>query len=136
MSFDLIPLLHRATHAVSLKIAEIPDTDVNQAEAHILAHLHEARAARVGDIHAAFGHRRSTLTSILDRLEDRKLIKRTADLNDRRAIVVSLTPRGKAVAARVYRTLSDAEATVLRDFSKQQITAFREIAEAFATQLS
>jgi len=135
MSFDLIALLHRATHAVSLQIAEIPDTDVNQPEAHILAHLHATGTSRVGGIHVAFGHRRSTLTSVLDRLEDRKLIKRTADVHDRRAIVVSLTPGGKAVATRVYRALSDAEAKVLRGFSKQQIAAFRKIAEAFAEQL-
>ena len=86
-----IPQLHRATHAVALALASDPNLDVSQAEAHVLAHLHESGPARISELHERFGHRRSTLTSVLDRLEQRALITRTSDPADRRSFVVSVT---------------------------------------------
>src|SRR5690242_517720 len=91
MVLRLIPHIHRATHRIGMHVAELDDPLVNQAEAHVLAHLASAGEATIGDVHRAFGHRRSTLTSILDRLEKRNLIARTSDARDRRTFVVSLT---------------------------------------------
>jgi DNA-binding MarR family transcriptional regulator len=129
---DGIARLHRAAHAISLFVANLPGAEVNQAEAHVLAFLHSDGPARINDIHAAFGHRRSTLTGVLDRLERRRLIKRATDADDRRSVLVSLTASGKAAAASVYRALSDAESRVLAGFSKADVAAFRRVTEAFA----
>jgi len=129
---ESIARMHRGVHAISLFIAGIPDVDVDQAEAHILAHLHAVGPSRIGDIHAAFGHRRSTLTSVLDRLEKRKFIKRAMDANDRRSIRISLTSAGKNAAALVYRALSTAESRLLKRFSAAEIEAFGRIADALA----
>lgn len=49
---------------------------MNQGEAHVLAHLHEVGPASIGALHEAFAHRRPTLTGILDRLEERGLVRR------------------------------------------------------------
>jgi DNA-binding MarR family transcriptional regulator len=126
-----IPRLQRAAHAVGLYIASLPDLDLNQAEAHVLAHLH-AGPARISDLHAAFGHRRSTLTSLLDRLEARGFVARSVDESDRRSVRVSLTPAGRKVAAAAHRALLQAEAKALTGFSKAEVDAFGRIADAFA----
>src|SRR5262252_3107859 len=72
----LIPALHHATHSVSVFLDRHSALGVTQAEAHILTHLWAEGESTVGQLHGAFGHRRSTLTSILDRLADRGLISR------------------------------------------------------------
>jgi DNA-binding MarR family transcriptional regulator len=116
----LIPRLHRATHAVALALAAEPELDVNQAEAHVLAHLRETRDARISELHRRFGHRRSTLTSVLDRLEERGLIERASDPDDRRSFVITLTADGRAVAARVHRLLAAIERDALDGLSSAQ----------------
>lgn len=117
MTLSLIPKIHRATHAIALALASDSKLGVNQAEAHILAHLHETREARISELHERFGHRRSTLTSVLDRLEQRDLIERRGDTTDRRSFIVSLTKRGRSTAAAVHRALSAIEALALDGFS-------------------
>lgn len=109
LGLALIPEIHRATHAIGLALAANPDLDVTQAEAHVLAHLHESGDARISELHTRFGHRRSTLTSVLDRLEQRALVRRTTDPGDRRSFVVTLTRAGRGAAAAVHRALAAIE---------------------------
>src|SRR5260370_31369588 len=87
----LIPALHRATHSVSVYIARNSALEVTQAEAHILSHLWVEGESTVAQLHRAFGHRRPTLTSILDRLADRRLIPREGSETDRPTLAVVLT---------------------------------------------
>ena len=129
MVLRLIPHLHRATHRIALHVAELDDPLVNQAEAHVLAHLAIAGDATIGDVHRAFGHRRSTLTSILDRLEERNLIARTSDARDRRTFVVSLTRSGRAAAKRVVDHLAAFERSALHDLSAADVRAFLRVLE-------
>src|SRR5690349_11262202 len=134
----LVPDIHRATHRIGvyLQDALAPRTnhprtyhprtyqrsdrpkkaDVSQAEAHVLAHLHEQRdaASGVAALQASFGHKPSTLTSVLDRLVARELVTREISPSDRRSFIVRLTRRGKTTAARVHAALITLEARVLR----------------------
>src|SRR5436190_936908 len=89
----LIPGIHRATHRLGLVIGS--SLGVSQAEAHILQHLATSGDSTVGELHRAFAHRRSTLTSVLDRLDENGLVRRTASRADRRTFVVSLTAAGR-----------------------------------------
>ena len=131
MGLRLIPHIHRATHRIGMHVAELGDPAVNQAEAHVLAHLASAGEATIGDVHRAFGHRRSTLTSILDRLEKRNLIARTSDARDRRTFVVSLTRSGRAAARRVIDHLAAFEHDALQGVSATDVRAFLRVLERF-----
>jgi len=131
MVLRLIPHLHRATHRIGMHVAELDDPAVNQAEAHVLAHLASAGEATIGEVHRAFGHRRSTLTSILDRLEKRNLIARTSDARDRRTFVVSLTRSGRAAAKRVIDHLAAFEHDALHGVSAADVRAFLRVLERF-----
>ena len=123
MPLRLIPHIHRATHRIGLDIAALGEPAVNQGEAHVLAHLLAAGESTVGAVHRAFGHKRSTLTGILDRLEARKLIVRASDARDRRTFLVTLTPAGRGAARRVVRHLEAFEARVLRGASQEDLQA-------------
>jgi DNA-binding MarR family transcriptional regulator len=126
MTLQLIFSVHRATHRIGLYIQRhMPD--LNQAEAHILCHLFESGGAAVSELHRAFAHKRSTLTSVLDRLVERGLVTRDPHESDRRSFAIGLTKLGKAKAAKVHRCLETLEAEVLSESTGKSIQTFHQI---------
>jgi DNA-binding MarR family transcriptional regulator len=130
MPLQFILQVHRATHRIGLHVEQLGPPGVNQAEAHILAHLDANDHATVAELHRAFAHKRSTLTSILDRLEERGLIERTSDTRDRRTFVINLTARGRTLARKVTAHLADFETRVLKRVSARDIAAFARVLDA------
>jgi len=117
MPLRIIPDLHRATHQIGLWLERLDDPSVSQAEAHILAHLAAYGDSTVADLHRALAHRRSTLTSVLDRLDAAGLVARETHAGDRRSVVVRLSRDGKRVATAVYRRLEAIEKRALAGLS-------------------
>jgi len=127
----LVPGVHRATHRIGLWLeAAEPPLGVTQGEAHLLAHLAEEGPCAVGELHRAFAHKRSSLTSSLDRLEGNGHLVRSPHPADRRSFLVSLTPAGSAAAVRVHRRLAALEAAALRRVGAREVQAFRAVLEA------
>lgn len=120
----ILPQLHRATHQVALYIAGLDGMDVTQAEAVVLAHLSDRGSAPISQLHRTFGHRRSTLTSVVDRLVTRGLAERTVSPTDRRSFVVSLTRKGSTVAAYLNSKLAELEAAALSNVPEREVAAF------------
>lgn len=125
----LIPALHRGTHRVALYI-QSEGLPVTQGEAHVLAHLHEVRRCSIGELHRAFAHRRSTLTSILDRLAARRLIHREVSPEDRRSFLVSLSAKGAALARRTHARLAALEEKALGAARSADVTSVVELVRA------
>lgn len=107
----LIPEIHRATHRIGIYLDSL---GITQGEGHILSHLAASGDSTIAELHRALAHRRSTLTSILDRLAERRFITRESDPNDRRSFIVRLSKRGKTVAAQVHRELAHIEESALK----------------------
>jgi DNA-binding MarR family transcriptional regulator len=99
--------IERAAHLIGVHI-DRAGLGVTQAEAHVLARL-SVGPATVGELHRAFGHKRSTLTSVLDRLEERGYVTRTVNPADRRSLIVKPTSSGTRAAKRVTRVLDELE---------------------------
>jgi len=78
----------------------------------------------VGALHEALAHKRSTLTSILDRLVERGLVTRETGTEDRRTFVVALTRKGKRVAVDTLLHLSALETAVKRKFTGATLDSF------------
>jgi DNA-binding MarR family transcriptional regulator len=123
----LIPEVHRATHRIGIFLDSL---GITQGEGHILSHLAAAGDTSIAELHRALAHRRSTLTSILDRLAERQFITRESDPNDRRSFVVRLSKKGKIAATQVHRELIRIEESALKDFGENQ---FRSIVKALQT---
>ena len=113
----LIPEVHRATHRIGIFLDSL---GITQGEGHILSHLAASGDSTIAELHRALAHRRSTLTSILDRLADRQYITRESDPEDRRSFIVRLSKKGKTVAAMVHRELARIEESALRGVSSRQ----------------
>lgn len=133
MPLRLIPAIHRATHTIGLYLEQLQELGVTQAEAHILSHLADAGPSSVSELHAAFAHRRSTLTSILDRLVARRLVTREIGEHDRRTFIVSLTRSGRPLAARVSRALERLEKRALHRSSKASLQRILTVLAAVET---
>jgi len=110
----IVPAVHRATHRIGLYLSGLTKDGLSQGEAHILAHLAVSGPAPMADLHRGLAHKRSTLTSILDRLTARGLVTRAVGTTDRRTFVITLTPRGRIVARHVHAQLVALEAAVAR----------------------
>ena len=61
----------------------------------------------------------STVTRMVTRLERQDLVRREVSTRDRRAVIVSLTPRGEALRGAVRRMWAELEATTTRGWSEQ-----------------
>ena len=130
MPLTLIPELHRATHGGGVYIADAPQFDLTQAEAHLLSQLASSGEQTIAALHATFGHKRSTLTSILDRLVARGLVTREVPEHDRRSITVRPTRSGKVVAGKAYARLADLEARVTRRVSAAALAGYHAVIQA------
>ena len=130
MPLRLVHPVHRATHRIGLYLDDLRERGLTQGEAHILALLAHSRRANVADLHRGLAHKRSTLTSILDRLAARGLITRSVGETDRRTFVVRLTARGRRLAQRVQRHLSALERAVVRRVSAANIKGFNKVVAA------
>jgi len=100
---------------------------LTQGEAHILALLAHRSPAKVADLHRGLAHKRSTLTSILDRLASRRLVTRAVGKTDRRTFLVTLTTKGRKLARRISRHLSDLERSVIARVTAADIKGFNNV---------
>lgn len=128
-ALGLVPALHRATHAVGLHV-QAARLGVTQPEAHLLSQLFADGPSTIAALHAAFGHRRSTLTSILDRLQATGLVEREVHADDRRSFVVHLTARGRGVARKVHAHLAALEAEITRRTRESDRAGFLAVVAA------
>ena len=124
----IVPALERATHAVALWIERsLQDLRITQAEAHVLGYLAHARQCSINDLHASFGHKRSTLTSILDRLEQRGLVRRGPHPASRRLVMIQLTDAGQQIGQRISAMLHDLDAVVIERTGPGDVDAFSRV---------
>lgn len=118
MTLRLIPEIHRATHRIGIFLDGL---GITQGEGHILSHLAASGDATIAELHSTLAHRRSTLTSILDRLADRGWITRETDPDDRRSFIIRLSKSGKLAARKVYRELARIEGQAIGRVSKHDL---------------
>jgi DNA-binding MarR family transcriptional regulator len=125
-----VPPIHRATHRIGLYLADLRHDGLSQGEAHILALLATSGPATIADLHRGLAHKRSTLTSILDRLADRHFITRDVAADDRRTFVITPTASGRRAAMRVHQHLADLEQAVARRITSADVRSFRKVMAA------
>jgi MarR family transcriptional regulator, organic hydroperoxide resistance regulator len=126
---DLTWLLHRAAQRMRAALDQV-------ARAQGLSGVREwivlsALIAEPGRTQLALGHAlgldKTTLTSLLDRLETDGLIVRSLDPHDRRARIPEITTAGRQIQTRVTRGRDQAEAELLNAFSAPEQRLLRDL---------
>jgi DNA-binding MarR family transcriptional regulator len=129
---SIVAELERAVHLLAVQLEQ---TGLSQAEAHVLARLARAGPTTPTELHRSFGHKRSTLTSVLDRLEARGYTRRRINPADRRSFVISLTAPGKRAATAVLRTVTKLEAAIARRTTARDRAGFAATLAALEAEL-
>ncbi len=118
---------HVTLHALSSALA---DLRLTAAEINALANLADRGALSVRQLSAETGTKASTLTNVLDRLEQRGYLVRELDATDRRSFRLVLTASGRAVAGRVIEVVAELEDRALGGLSASQLAGFHAVMSA------
>jgi len=125
--------IHKASGQIG-RFLEGPSAELGlrNVEAHLLAYLNIYAPQPVRRLAAVFGHRGSTLTSILDRLEKRGLLARRLNPDDRRSLLVDITARGRRRANTVRELVEALEDDIANRIRPRDLEGFRNVMSAIA----
>lgn len=90
---------------------------------------------RAPTLHTSFGHKRSTLTSVLDRLEQRGWVRRGSHPTSRRLVMIHLANEGRRVGERVAMILRGVEDGVATRTGHGDIEAFLRVIGAIGDEV-
>ncbi|MGD0239471.1 MAG: MarR family transcriptional regulator [Streptosporangiaceae bacterium] len=128
---DVVLALQRATHhTLHALSAALSDLNLSAAEINALANLGEGGTLSVRQLSERTGTRASTLTGLLDRLENRGYLVRELDPADRRSFRLPLTDLGREVAARALAAIANLEREALSRLDATQLAGYHAVITA------
>jgi DNA-binding MarR family transcriptional regulator len=120
--------IHKAVRQIALYLEpKCAALGVSPAEGHLLSYLRSYAPCPITEIVRVFGIRPSTMTSILQRLDERGLLTREPDPEDRRSVRISLTLEGRVVADRINRLVRDLESRIGTRVGQRELAGFRSV---------
>jgi DNA-binding MarR family transcriptional regulator len=130
---EMLASLERAAHLIGAHVERAArGLGITQAEAHVLVQLIRRGPTSIAALHHEFGTKRSTLTNVLDRLEQRELIRRELSKGDRRSFTVHLTAKGAAPARKVAAVVDALEGAVRAGVSERDLRGVDAVVRALA----
>jgi DNA-binding MarR family transcriptional regulator len=113
LSEEIAELVHHLVNAWDAYFeARVREMDVGLTGRQALALWMAGRPLSMGELSMQLGCDPSSATGIVDRLENKGLVRRVADEADRRAKRVELTPDGRRLRRRIEQRLAAARPSV------------------------
>ena len=100
---------------------------VNIQSWRVLIALYQGGEQTVGDLSELTSINFSTLSRVLDRMEDKNLARRQRGADDARSFTVILTSKGKAVTEKILPYAKDLEVLATSDFTEAELNKLREL---------
>lgn len=123
--------LHKATRQIGEYLAEdCRRLGVEPGEGHMLSYTSLYGPCPPAELVRVFGYKPSTLTGMLDRLEEKGLLVRDPNPEDRRSFLIRVTGEGTSIAARLRGQLEDFEAEVSDRVGPRAEKGFRAVMQA------
>lgn len=135
MALQFLGDFQRVTARMRPAVERIGKRRLAAAEVFALAYLCDLESCDVAQMCRTLGLAPSTLSSLLNRLERRGLLKRTLSSRDRRTFALVLTPEGRSEAERARTGLEMIEQTLIEKVSYGHLMAFTEVIEALDAAL-
>ena len=99
---------------------------INRTDARCLDIIERLGGVTAGRLARESGLSTGAVTTVLDRLERARLARRTSDPNDRRRVLVEMTPAAREAKKELYRPLVEATTDQLHRYSEEELTLLRE----------
>lgn len=121
-------LLARASHLVSRQFhAQLPPKGVAVPVWRVLATLSDGDGMTIGALADIVLFKQPTLTKVVDRLEGDGLVERRSDPEDRRRVLVFITPRGRTLIDGLLADAKQHEAQVLSGYTVAEEAALKQV---------
>lgn len=99
----------------------------NGAQGRILYVLWEHAPLSISEISKKTSLANTTLTSMLDRMEQKELLFRKQNPENRREVLISLTPKAKAYESSYHTLSQEMNALYYKNFSNKDIAVFEKM---------
>jgi DNA-binding MarR family transcriptional regulator len=114
-------LLTRAARAAQIVAdAGLADVGLTSAQSGVLFLIPNEGGASVNAVSEGLGLAQSAASVLVQRLEQAGLIERETDPNDRRAVLLTLTTRGRALRAKAVERAQRINSAAARGFSSEE----------------
>jgi DNA-binding MarR family transcriptional regulator len=134
MPLQFLSPIHKASRQIAIFLEPGGERmGLSTSEAHLVTYLRSCGPCPIGELHRVFGYRRSTLTSICDRLEERWILTRRLDPEDRRSFLVDLTAEGRRLAERIRQDVEELEQAIRRHVGRGDVEGFTKVMAAIET---
>jgi len=87
----------------------------------VMMHIRDGLALTVADLCRELHHDSGAMTRLIDQLEERQLIERRRNPQDRRVIELSLTGRGNELITTLIGIVTDAHNATLDEFTRDEV---------------
>jgi DNA-binding MarR family transcriptional regulator len=116
---DAVRANHRATDALDEIAGHI--LGVNRTDGRCLDILEQHGRMTAGELSRESGLTTGAITAVIDRLERAGYVQRTADPDDRRRVLVELTPKAHQASYEIYAPLGELSRPLLAGYSDERI---------------
>jgi DNA-binding MarR family transcriptional regulator len=123
-------LKHVQLRFFELSAAALAPLGINGREAAVLRVIADGDPLSQGEIAAAMNVDRTTMVALIDDLQDKGLVARRQDPDDRRRNAVELTAAGRDTVRRAAGVVGQAERDFLGPLSAVEATQFKKILRA------
>jgi DNA-binding MarR family transcriptional regulator len=106
---------------------ELAALGLNTAQALVIVFLAEGQAGTAADIGRLLSHDAGAMTRLLDKLEERKLVRRVPRERDRRAVNLELTREGRRMHGEVTRVQVATLNRMLRGFTRPEVRTLEKL---------
>src|SRR5215212_8388360 len=110
------------------------EVDLTMSQLKVLFLLYSAESASMGRLAASLGVTLSTVTGIVDRLVEHRLVLREEDPHDRRLVLCRLTEAGNATAERLYQAGRSRLSGLLDHLPAGDLRCIRDGLQALTTE--
>ena len=131
------PLLGHCAHLARERMdARVTPYDVTPAQIHVLHYLyHCGNQAPQCDVTAHLKVKPSTANGILDRMEEKALLRRSVSASDGRKRLITLTEKGEGLQEVLRQKFAETEQLMTKGLSEEEIAQLHELLRRVMTNL-
>ena len=110
--------------------------DVSVTQSHALDCLLLRGALTMNELAEALFLEKSTMSRIVDGLEEKEYVRRTKHPDDGRAVLLEITARGSRLAEKIAQDMKTQQAAIFADFSANERRTIRQGIERLAAAVA